>query len=287
MTMAFETDIRQEAQATTERPSPEVVHRLLERAGQVHVWNAHEGLDLSLDALEVSETLSYRRGLAASMALCAKCHAILGDYTRALAEAETALKLFDSDNDTESFADCQCTLADVYSLMGDFFHALHLLEETSRTSPSISPKTKARILFTQGGVYQALADYAKALAHHNESLLVCTDAGDVAGRATALSSIGSVYSDLGEYATAISFYRQSLSIYQEVEDKGGEAWTLERMGTLCTRMGGLEDALAFHHRSLVLRRDANNHRGVAGCLFYIGEILSKQGLEEQAIVMFN
>lgn len=285
--MAFESDIHRFSDSSTDRMSSQGVHRLLKRAELLHVWNAHDALDMALEALELSETLSYRSGLAASLALCSKCHTLLGDSSRALAEAETALKLFESEDDVESLLECQCTLAGAYALMGDFFQALHILEDTAHAEASAKPSIRFRIQFTQGGVYQSLAEYAKALTHFHEALLIGTDAHDERGRAAALSSLGSVYFDLGEYATSISFYQQSMAIYQQEEDKGGEAWTLERMGTLCTRMGGLEDALAFHHRSMVLRRESNNHRGVAGSLFYIGEILNKQGLEDQAVVMFK
>lgn len=285
--METELEIDRSQPTASIHTSIQDVQYLLQEAEEVYQWNVHAGLELAFEALELSEVLAHKIGLAASLCLCARCHTILGDSARAMAEAETAIKLFESESETEQLLECQCVLAGVYSLTGDFFQALHILEETAQSERVVTPKIIAQVKFMQGSIYQALADYATALTQFHESLLVCTDHSDKKGGAAALSAIGAVYFDLGEFATSISFYQQSLTIYQEVEDAGGEAWALERMGMLCTRMGGLEDALAFHHRSLVLRREAKNHRGVAGSLFYIAEILNKQNLEDQAIVMFK
>lgn len=285
--MNTELDIDQVRRTAPISTSVQEVQNLLQEAELIYHWNVHAGLELAFEALELSEALADKAGIAAALSICARCHTILGDSSRALAEAETALKLFENENATEQLLECQCVLAGVYSLTGDFFQALHILEETAQSKDVITPKVLSHVKFVQGSIHQALADYATALTLFHESLLVCADHADIKGKAAALGAIGAVYLDLGEFATSISFYQQSLTIYQEVADSGGEAWALERMGILCTRMGGLEDALAFHHRSLVLRREAKNHRGVAGSMFYIAEILNKQNLEDQAIVMFK
>lgn len=230
----------------------ERVDRLLELAWALRDIDPQRGLEHGQAAYNLTVNLAdgdaRQRRLPACLVVISACHERLGGYDQALAQAQTALTMFQE-------------LGDVHGQAG----ALHII----------------------GNVYLALANYPEALDAYLRVLDSARATGDTANEAAILSNVGYIYHLLGRYQQELETFRQVIAMHQATGAIDGEAIACNNIAMTYQSLGDTEQALAAAQRSLALAEQAGMHNFKANVLCTIGELYSGMGAYPQALAALD
>jgi DNA-binding SARP family transcriptional activator len=134
--------------------------------------------------------------------------------------------------------------------------------------------------------YLEQGHYVEALHIQTHALAAATRAGDLAGRAGALTSLGAVQRLLGDYATATEHLTRAIEAYGECSDADGEARALSNLGVIEERTGRYDAAIEHHRAALARYRSTGNRLGQAGTLNNLAAAYAK-GQAEQAVEAYH
>ncbi len=133
--------------------------------------------------------------------------------------------------------------------------------------PCISP-CYSRI----GEIYEAQANYSKALDYYFKSLKIIKELDDKPGLAGSYYSISGIYLKQGKINKALLYQMKSLKISQQINDKKRIAYGYINIGSIYYNQGNYDKALAYHIKSLKISQQINDIQGVVCCYVNIGEI---------------
>ncbi len=160
----------------------------------------------------------YKRGLAESLLVQARCAHLGGEHDRALICALEALPLADEIQHDE-----------------------------------ILP----RLLHTIGASYGLLGEAGIALEYYARLRQMCEESGDRMELARTLVGIANTYSYSNDHARAYALYQESLPILQEVGLESGVILTLNNLCYTAYKMGRIQESLVYGQQGLVLCREKN------------------------------
>jgi CHAT domain-containing protein len=126
-------------------------------------------------------------------------------------------------------------------------------------------------------MYRQAGEYAKALEHYNQSLLLSRAVGDRLQQAAVLVGTGAVYDDMGEKQKALDYYNQALPLHRQVSNRRGEAGTLSNIGVIYESLGDQQKALEYFGQALLLNRTVGERSGEATTLLSVARIERKRG----------
>ncbi len=238
--------------AATAATSQERIERLLELAWALRDINPQRGLEHGQAAYQLVTSLAkgterqYR--LPACLVVISACHERLGRHDQALAQAQTALTMFQKLGDEPGQAG-----------------ALRII----------------------GNAYLALANYPDALAAYLRVLDSARATDDTASEAAILSNIGYIYHLLGEYQQELETFRKVIVMHRATGARDGEAIAYNNIAMTFQSLGDTEQALAAAQRSLALAEQAGMHTFKANVLCTIGELYSGMGAYQGALAALN
>lgn len=267
-----------EAAATTEH-----IDTLNELSWETKFADAKRALHLSHLAHELSQTLSYTKGLAYSLRNSAGCHWLLADYHKGLTDALDALRLFEETEDAHGRAHALNIIGNTHERLGNHSSALEFHFEALQLRRQLEDREGAATsLNNLGNVYCSKGEYANSLDHYLQSLKLYEEIGSTVGLGRALNNIGNIYRRLGEYDQALTHLLKALSIKQEIGDKQNEGHVLLNIGDVYENKGDYDSALRYYLKSFDRTRDAGDRQAEAAALSNIGNVYRKLGEDEKA-----
>ena len=122
-----------------------------------------------------------------------------------------------------------------------------------------------------------------ALTVHGRAAQAAERAGDLPGRAGALTDMSTGEVLLGRHEAALDHLEQARQIFRHAGDVPGQARTLNNLSVAETRLGHYQDAAEHLLESLKLYRLTGNSAGQARALTNLGNLESRMGRDEDAI----
>ncbi len=114
----------------------------------------------------------------------------------------------------------------------------------------VSPRARAKALFSLGALIRRQGDFAAAERALTESLTLYRELQNARGIADTLNTLGIVSRDRGDYAAARSYHEQSLENWREIEDRWGIAATLNNLANVSRDIGDSVQARSLYEESL-------------------------------------
>jgi len=206
-------------------------------------------------------------GHMGSPAVLAYTHRRLGETYRRLgrsaegsAQAQEALRLFDSIGDRCGEADVHLDLSMLAERQGRFDEALGHAERALAATRSGDPRAAdavelrmARALNTVGWFRALLGDHAAALGFCQEALEINTRRGDEENIGFTLDSLGYAYQHLRDHEQAVDHYERAVGILHRLGYASITADVLERLGDTHHEAGQTAAAREAWNRSLDIR----------------------------------
>lgn len=211
-----------------------------------------------------------------------------GKYEEALAAWQTALKLYQTQNNQQgeqlSLTGLAATLLKLerYQVAIDALEALLQLAQTPASEP-----TRARALSNLGIAEKYLGRYVQAIRHHKQSARIFYKLGDRSALAQSLLNLGNAYEAIGDYEKAEIAFTQSLKISQKYRDRQREGILLNNLGALSATMGETQAAIKQLQASLRLQQSLQNPAGELLALSSLGGVFHWQKQLPAAIAHYK
>lgn len=183
-------------------------------------------------ALQLSEELNFRRGIAYAHKAIARCHATQNDYPTALNHFQQSLSLAKELNDKD---------------------------------------LEGAVLISLGAVYESKVELDKALEYFKAAQDIYEVIGDKKYLPHLYNNIGNVYDEKKQSQKALDFYLKGLDIESEQPGISKiEVTLLGNLGLIYTRFYDYENAFKYFFKALALQRLRGNASGIANNLNSIG-----------------
>jgi CHAT domain-containing protein len=147
---------------------------------------------------------------------------------------------------------------------------LERLLQESRTRRS--RRHEGLVLGHLGTAYKNLADYPRAMSHHEAALAIKRELGDDIEQAKTLNNIGLVEEARGNCTRALELFGQSLAIFSRLDEPRFAASVLNNEALCYDALGRFDRSMANYERALALHRAAGNEVGESESLGNIGGV---------------
>lgn len=253
-----------------------------------HSTNPQKSLQYGQEAVNLSQTINFRPGLAKGLSNVGHSHALQGNYVNALAYYLRALTIFEtltSEIVGNDLAEVLDRIAEVYYHRGYYEKALKYqlnalkIQEKSKNKQSIATSYDH-----VGSVYTAQKMFMEALEYYNKSLRINRELKHNIFISQNLGNIGQVYFLQKKYAQALDCYKQAFElISHENTHKTNEANLLENIGKVYQQQSEFSNALSYFQKSLSIRQTLKNKDGISANLNNIAEVYLVTKKHKQAI----
>ncbi len=203
----------------------------------------------SQEALVLSETLGFKKGMANSNNLLGNINSTFGNFAKALEYHNAALKLRIEIGNEKAVADSYMNL---------------------------------------GTLYTSLSNHERSLEMDLAALKIREKLGDKDGVAGAYNNIGATYQHIGDMKRSLKNFEAALAIKKELgTDKYGIAFIYNNMGLIKYHEQNFEKGLEYHLAAMALRKEINDKAGMASSYNHIGAYYRHIGDKDKALKNFQ
>ena len=264
---------------------------------KVHLLNTlskyyyHHNLDQSFiyakEALALSKSLSYERGIIESMCNRIEALRVGAQYDQAIALAKEALQLAEETEDHYNIALTLTAICIVNGVRGNYEPALKYgqkaLEESQKTqNPDLIANTK-KIL---GSVHRNIGNYDKATAFSLDALNAYEASGNKKEISQLLNNLAIIYSVQKRHEKALEYCKRSIDVGEGIVGKRDLGHSYFNMGAIYNDMKENPKALYYYSRALRLYEDAGDKKGKASLENNIGMVHSSENKPAEALAFF-
>lgn len=235
-------------------------------------------------ALQIAHARGYGWAEASLLGKIGLAFQEIRQFPKAIEYYAAQLKLAESLNDQEVWAEAACNLGIVYNDLNMletarewYKAALKISEETSNL------RIKERAEGNLGLVYIKLEKFSDAVICFEHHLQLARSHGDLWSEGNALTNLGIAWMKLHQYDQAGAYFQESLLINAKLIDVEGEAKNWSYIGLLRNQLGDLDGAVAAFRVRIELAQKMNDPRGEALGCWNLGEVLIKKKMCEEGI----
>ena len=138
-----------------------------------------------------------------------------------------------------------------------------------------------------GTAYKNLADYPRAMRHHQQALAIKRELGDEVEQGKTLNNIGLVEEAQGNCTAALAVYGRSLEIFARLDQPAFAASVLNNQALCFDALGEFDKSMAAYERALALHRASGNETGQSETLGNIGGVHLLLGRYREAIARYD
>ena len=234
-------------------------------------------MERSRDAMQISEKLNFKKGVANSNTYIGLIYGHQGNYSDALKYYFESLKIQKELNNKQEIANSYNNIGLVYWNQGNYSEALKNHFASLKIREEIGDKRGiAGSHGNIGNVYYSQGNHPVALKNHFASLKIREEIKDKQGIANSYSSIGLIYADQGNSLEALKNYSVALKTYEELGIKDAIAGSYNNIGIIYNNQGNNAEALKNYFTALKINEEMNDKQGIAASYNNIGIIYVEQ-----------
>lgn len=244
-----------------------IVKELSQKANEIKFEHPNDAIKLSLEAIKISKSLNFTKGLIYNYQLLGDAHYQIQKYEKAIQDYEIGLEYSKSVNDSVATMACYLNIGAILFTQGvnnraldNFLLALKYAEQ----------EKKGAIYNNIGLVFFKEEKYDDALAYYIKSIDIKKKIGDQLGVAVTYTNIGEVYKKMKKYDIAKVYFKKSYAISNEIDDREGAAFYLNNFGEISKSRNQLDSSIIYFKKALVVSEEINNQFLIAQSLYNIG-----------------
>ena len=204
-------------------------------------------------------------------------HYSLNDAPRSLTYAQQALDLSERLRWKRGVALAYFRISAAYDNLGQFAKALeYRLQEVEKWRELGNKKNVCIVLGNIGVSYSDMGDNARAMEYYIKSLKVAEEIGNTQQTINNLTNIGSVYKEQQSYAKALEYYNSALNISRAHGLKAEEAVNCGNIGNVQLSLKNHNAALLYYQRALRIDDSLNNKRNSTAWLANMAGVYQTQ-----------
>jgi len=238
--------------------------RLLSLQGSLNILFGQVGLGISrLDQAEIKLAESGDRlELALLTVRRSTGHGFMGNYQKALLDADKALAIVEEDPELQDvYAEALRLKGLGYYRLGDLGRAVEYLKDALQLFRSLSnPLNEAITHGDLGLAYMDSGNLTAALTHNEKAFKYWDRIGNVTRKVTVLNNIGVLHHLRGEYARASKRLNETLILAQKSGNLRIEAYALASIGDLYAELDAFDAAEEAYRLAREISMRINNQR---------------------------
>lgn len=193
------------------------------------------------------------------------------DVNKARAYAQNALELSERLNYKKGIAQSLSSIGDVYQYWGDYKLSMSYYLKSIKINKEIDFKMGISNDYNSLGVINDfLGKSKKALKYYNLSFALKEKLNDKKGMAVALNNMAIVYSKDDESEKVLRCFFKAMTLYEEIDDELRLSDVYNNLGEEYIRTGKLNDAIDFANKGLVIKEKIRDLRGTSSSLSCLG-----------------
>jgi len=206
-----------------------------------------------------------------------------GDYAKALAYLNDALKVVAQTSDQDSMASLQNDMGVLYLEQEDYPQAKKSFEESLRIYLSNgNQREAASVLLNLGVTEQRQSNFEEALGRFQSSLEVAKRVHSIDAMIAAGEGIGTVLTAKHNFSAALETFDQSLKLAKELQETTRQTELTWRMSQAYLGMGRLQEAVSFAQAAVALGRTSHSPKLIYLATTTLGECYAAQNKIELA-----
>jgi serine phosphatase RsbU (regulator of sigma subunit)/Tfp pilus assembly protein PilF len=240
------------------------------------------------EALNLSEKLGYRKGIANSYKWIGMGHYFLANYWEAIRFWRLSLSSFEAINDKTGIANMLSNIGATYASQGDDVMALEFHLKSLKAAEEI--KDTLRIVTSMiniGIVYlNKPSTLDVAIKYYLSALPLSEKLGDNDAIGTAAVNLGEIYFKRENYDSALFYYEKSLNAFQK-SNSGYIPYTLSNIGKVYMKRGDFQKAVEFQQKGYEIAKQSDAKLEMTATLLGLAETYSEEGSINSAIQTYN
>ncbi len=245
-------------------------------------------LELSNEALQLSQELNYRKGQSAALYMRGYAYYPMGEYEKAIKALKKSLIIALEDGDTSRMAYCHGIMAMVQGRMSDYQKALkNNLKARTFFVALKDTLTLAAINTNIGTIYEEKGVFDTALVYYFESLKYKRAVGAHWASVTELANIGAAYTVLKEYELSLNYNWEAIQTIQLDPANGMASHLFCNRGHTYLQIEHLDSALYYGQRAYQIDREKQLPYFQVNSCKLMGGIYEKMGQPGKAAPFFE
>jgi serine phosphatase RsbU (regulator of sigma subunit)/Tfp pilus assembly protein PilF len=225
------------------------------------------------DALLLSEKIQFENGKARAHNNMGNIYVNLGNYSEALIEYFTVLKLEEEAGNRKALVHSYGNIGSVYMTQGNYPEALKNYFSCLRISEEIKYKLGIAGSYSGlGNIYDKQGNYQEALKNYFSCLKINEELGNKQIIAATNHNIALIYSAHGDYPTALEKYFAALKINEEAGNKQWASNNYGGIGNVYYNQGKYDEALKNDLMALKIRQELGYKDGIAASYVNLGDV---------------
>lgn len=226
--------------------------------------DTRHGMELAREALQLSQQLRDKTGMAASFESVGAIFEVTGAFDSALFYFDKSLTIKKELNDSSEIASSLNGIAMVYDQLGSDEKALNNYFDALRVFEALGDQSsQAMVLVNIGIVYKKQKEYSKVLEYYKKALDIYESQGSAFGTSVVRGNIGAVLLKMDDYRQSINYSLSALQGYERLGYKRLSAYPLGNLGIAYDSLGQHQEARHHYLEALSIHRDNSNQAEVA------------------------
>ncbi|MES2592071.1 MAG: tetratricopeptide repeat protein [Bacteroidota bacterium] len=277
----------------TDKEDTTKINHLLEVSNFYSRQNTDSSIYFAVAAKEIAEKTKNRKQLANAHSAIGLARFVKGDFSKALENHFTALKIDEELNNKYGIAKRFGSIGNVYKEQGDYPKAFDYYLKALKIFEEAEDKNKiATCLANIGDIYIIQGDYFKGLDYHFKALKIYKELGDKNKIAISIGNIGRNYSILANstydknrglfFSKALDYSLESLKLAEESGNKRLIATMLQNIAGIYSSEGNQTEALPYLFKALKINEELNDQNMISIMQCNIGHIYTIQKQYKEA-----
>lgn len=237
-----------------------------------------KGLTSGTEALELANSLDFKKGIAQVSNSMGNIYFLQADYTQAIVYYRKALMINEELKNKKEIAVCLRNIGNVSLNQADYPLAINYYLKALKINEETKNKEEIATCFRNiGSVYLYQGDYPLALNYYLKALTISEALKSKKEIAMSLGNIGTVYLYQADHSKALDYYVKALKIADEHGYKQLQTKNLLNIGIIYHQQGDFTKALDFYFKAEKILEELGDKNGIASNLSNIGVCLLSQG----------
>ena len=249
--------------------------------------NPKKVLHYAEEAMRLSRSLGYERGIGRSYLSYSAYYLSQGQYRQAIDTLNKALPHFDRIQDTDGIAKTYMNIGLNLKNLGDFSQATDYYFKSLKTIEKTGNRASLANIYNSVGVlFKDQEKYDQALSYYWQAFRNAAGV-DMRGQAGTLLNIGQVYQLRKDYPTAIKYIEQAKTRFTDLKEPLGLVICDNNLANIYFRMGQFDEAEPRAQRALAIGTTLNYVPNMVTSLLILSDIRLQTGQGADSFVFLN
>jgi tetratricopeptide (TPR) repeat protein len=250
--------------------------------------NPERALGKSIEALQMANSMKYRRGQASAHLSMGKSFQHLGESDSALAHYQIALTVFRNLTFDSKTAETLIQVASLNFSRSNFKAALQNANEALEIYEILDDQIAiASVHAFLCEIKSILGFKTTAIEDCRQSLILFESMNLTEGKTDLLNSLGKIYLDLKEFQRSEEYFTRALNMAKSEQDSNTIASTYHNLGNVHLGKGEYDQAIDYFSQALKLNNLKGNNHGIGYSYFYLGISASGKKHYDSAILFLK